>query len=104
MRHLTPTALAVYLSLAVAALIIIGGAAIGGSYALTIHTLNVAQANHINSGIQECKAIHALAHAGDGITFPKVNKAHPSETALTRIFTDSRAVYEASGCATLLKK
>lgn len=102
--ELTPVRMAVMLAVGAVIIALIGALAIGGSYWLTLHTLNVAKANQIKSSQQICKALRVLDEAHDGITFPAINAAHPSEEALTRIFQGDHEVYLTSGCPELLNR
>jgi hypothetical protein len=101
-HSLTPVTVAVVVSLFVAACVIAIAAAIGGSYLLTLRAIHDAQAGQKAAGVQTCKALHVLDSAHDGISFPLVNKAHPSEEALTKMFAGIHDVYESSGCSELL--
>jgi hypothetical protein len=63
------------------------------------HALAVAQ---VKNSIGSCKALIVLDHAHDGVKFPAVNAAHPSEQALTKLFAGIHGVVQQSHCAELI--
>lgn len=101
-RPLTPVTIAVTVSLFFVAIALSVGAAIGGSYLLTLHAIHDAQTAQVAGALKECQALRALDQSHNGITFPQVNKAHPSEEALTRMFAGIHEVYASSGCSAIL--
>ena len=107
-RALSPSAIAVALSLGVVAFLVVGAASVALSVFLSLHAVKVSTDNAANTervaAVQECKALRALDDSHQGIVFPAVDKAHPSEEALTRLFTGIHGVYVDSGCPALLKR
>lgn len=82
------------------------GASIAGSYLLMIHYVDqAAQARttlELHSAVATCKALVTLGHAGDGVKFPHIGHAHPSELALARLFAGIHQVVTASHCTAIL--
>lgn len=110
----SPYALAVILSLGLIALVFIWGGSIAGCYILGVHYANTLAAKQAalaakqlaiqkHAAIASCTSFHSLAAAGNGIHFPAVNAAHPSELALTRLFAGIHNLYTSSGCPQILK-
>jgi len=100
-RH-TPLAMAVFASIFALVLILGVGLGIAGSYALTLHTLHSAQTAQLAAAVQECKALRVLDQSHNGIIFPRIGPDHPSELALTRLFTGIHGVYVSSQCPAIL--
>lgn len=97
-----PVAWAVVGSLAILVFFMGLAAAIGASYALTLNAIHNSQTAQMKGAVAECRSLEALDRAGQGITFPTVNKAHPSELALTRLFAGIHGVVVHSGCSKVL--
>lgn len=106
----SPVGVAVFISLGILIFILATAGAIGGSYALTIHTLGVANANHadsdrkqiqaeLSSAKGECQALEALENSGNGVVF---NKPGPAETVLTRMLSGIHGVVVKSDCPAIL--
>jgi hypothetical protein len=85
--------------------LLIGGG-IAGSYLLNLNNtqraLHVAAENNLHSSQGTCRALLTLDKARDGIVFPNIDQAHPSERALTNLFAGIHGVVEASHCSELL--
>lgn len=101
-RRVTPVTIAVMVSMFFAGMILSISAAIGGSYALTLHAIHTSQSSQLAGAKQECRALRALDDAREGITFPHVSKTHPSEEALTKLFAGIHQVYKTSECPAIL--
>lgn len=110
----SPVAIAVIAAVAAVVIFVALGAAIGGSYWLTLHTLHVAQANHANSNLRqaksalasakgECTAMEALDHAKNGIRFIHANIKHPAALYLQRMTDAIHRVVLKSGCSYILR-
>lgn len=107
LKNLSPVAIAVIGSLVILIILLGIGASIAGSYVLMIHYVNALTAKQVASqahnAIASCKALHGIDKAGSGIHFPAPGHAHPSELALSRLFSGIHNLYVHSGCPALLK-
>lgn len=116
-KELKPGLVAATISIVFLVTFLVVGGSIAGSYALTLHAIHDAQvqqaalAEHakvlamqlqLKQAVATCKSLVVLDHAGHGIKFPAVNKSHPSETALTRLFKGIHDVVVTSHCYALL--
>ena len=108
-----PVTAAVVASVAVFVFLLTAGVAVAGSYLVALnvaHKQVVAEQEaaaseavaQIRTSIPTCRALVAMDDAKTGITFPKIDAAHPSELYITRSAAAIHSVVVASRCATLL--
>ena len=108
-----PITAAVIASIAVFVFLFTAGAAVAGSYLVALdvaHKQTVAAQKaasaeavaQIRNSIPTCRALVAMDNARLGITFPKIDAAHPSELYITRSAAAIHSVVVASRCTTLL--
>lgn len=100
--QLTPHVAIVLGSVFIMGLAIFLAASLIGGYLITRGIVNSQQHAQLAGAKRECTALKALDQADNGIVFPKVNPEHPSEEALTRLFSGIHRVYDDSGCPAIL--
>lgn len=100
--HIPPRVAAVLGSIFIAGLAIFLAASLVGGYLIANKVVDSQRAAQLAGAKRECASLKALDDSHNGIVFPKVDAAHPSEEALTRLFAGIHRVYANSGCDAIL--